>query len=171
MNQSSVARIIVIVALILVGGGALTYALIGHKSTSQTPAAVATAVPATTDTTATSTPATASSGTASASTGTPSSTYKDGTYSATGSYISPGGNEKIGVTVTLKNDVITAASVTPEPVSSMGQHFQGIFAANFQPLVVGKDISSVHLTTVSGSSLTPGGFDNALAQIKAEAKA
>ena len=38
------------------------------------------------------------------------STYRDGTYSAVGDYFSPGGAEQIGVTLTLKDDVIVEAS-------------------------------------------------------------
>src|ERR1700722_17691610 len=39
-------------------------------------------------------------------------TYKNGTYSATGSYDSPGGTESITVSVTVQNGVVTATSAT-----------------------------------------------------------
>ena len=99
------------------------------------------------------------------------SVYKDGTYSATGSYMSPGGEDQIAVTLTLKNDIITAVSVTPMPGDRMSAKYQGKFVSGYQALVVGKNIADVNLTKVSGSSLTPAGFDNALAQIEAQAKA
>src|ERR1700722_20484695 len=103
------------------------------------------------------------------STSTPSATptadlYKDGTYSADGHYVSPGGHQTIHVTLTLQNDIITAATVTPGFVDPTSQHYQGIFIANYQPQVIGMDISTLNLTKVSGSSLTPGGFDDALTQ-------
>jgi hypothetical protein len=42
--------------------------------------------------------------------------------------------------------------------------------ADYKQYVVGKKIDEVQLTKVSGSSLTPQGFNDALAKIKAEAK-
>lgn len=59
---------------------------------------------------ATTSPSTSTSA-ESSSTASASDTYKDGTYSATGRYQTPGGSESIGVTVTLANG-ITDASVT-----------------------------------------------------------
>jgi uncharacterized protein with FMN-binding domain len=99
------------------------------------------------------------------------SEYKDGTYTATGSYQSPGGPDHIGVTVTLKNDIITSASITPEPGDRTSAHYQSLFASGYQAVVVGKDISTLHVDAVSGSSLTPIGFNDAISQIKTQAKA
>jgi hypothetical protein len=101
----------------------------------------------------------------------PTSTYKDGTYTATGDYFSPGGAEQLKVTVTLKNDIITDSSVQSLAFRPNSVNFQGIFVANYKPLVIGKDIDQVQLTKVSGSSLAPKGFNDALAKIKIEAKA
>lgn len=102
---------------------------------------------------------------------TAASIYKDGTYSATGSYMSPGGPDKIGVSVTLVHDIITDVSVTPMPGDPRSAGFQDMFASAYKSFVVGKNINDVHLTKVSGSSLTGAGFNDALAQIKAQAKA
>ncbi|HSE60714.1 MAG TPA: FMN-binding protein [Candidatus Saccharimonadales bacterium] len=102
---------------------------------------------------------------------TSSATYKDGTYTAGGSYTSPGGNERVNVTVTLKDDKITDATVTPTPASPTSSQYQGQFVANFKQFVVGKDADQVSLSRVSGSSLTSRGFNNALDQIKQQAKA
>lgn len=99
------------------------------------------------------------------------SVYKDGTYTATGSYMSPGGPDQLGVTLTLKDDIVTAVSVQTKPGDKTSAHYQGIFAANYTSLVVGKNIASVHLDKVSGSSLTSGGFNDALKQIEVQAKA
>jgi uncharacterized protein with FMN-binding domain len=97
-------------------------------------------------------------------------TYKDGTYEVTGDYRSPGGAETIGVKVTLKDNVITDASVTPQATIPKSVHFQQVFTENFKALVIGKNIDDVRLDKVSGSSLTPKGFNDALAKIKAEAQ-
>ena len=100
-----------------------------------------------------------------------SSVYNDGTYSATGSYMSPGGYQQLGVTITLKNDIITSASVTNMASDGRSQRYQNMFISGYQQYVVGKNIADVHLTKVSGSSLTPSGFNDALAQIESQAKA
>jgi len=99
-----------------------------------------------------------------------SSVYKDGTYSATGSYMSPGGYQQLGVSVTLKNDIIESASVTNMASDGRSERYQNMFISGYQQYVVGKNIASVYLTKVSGSSLTPSGFDDALTQIKSQAK-
>jgi len=96
--------------------------------------------------------------------------YKDGTYSATGSYMSPGGMDKLAVTLTLKNDLITNVSVTPQASDRTSTRYQNMFIAGYQPYVLGKNIADVSLSTISGSSLTPAGFNSALNQIKAQAK-
>lgn len=100
-----------------------------------------------------------------------SSTYKDGAYTAVGSYNSPGGPDQIGVTLTLKNDIVTAVSINPMPGDRESKQYQAKFASGYQSLVLGKDISSVKLSAVSGSSLTPIGFNDAITKIKAQAKA
>ncbi len=98
------------------------------------------------------------------------SVYKDGSYSAIGSYISPGGQETIAVRLTLKDDVITDITVTPQATRPESVNFQGQFAAGYKPFVIGKKISDVAVTKVSGSSLSPKGFMDALSQIKAQAR-
>ncbi|MFZ2621338.1 MAG: hypothetical protein WAX85_00025 [Minisyncoccia bacterium] len=97
--------------------------------------------------------------------------YKNGSYSSVGEYNSPGGTESIKVALTLKDDVITDATITPLATRGNSVKFQGIFVSNFRPLVIGKKIDEVQLDKVSGSSLTPKGFNDALAKIKTQAKA
>jgi hypothetical protein len=99
------------------------------------------------------------------------STYKDGTYSADGNYNSPAGPESISVTLTLKNDIVTGANVTANASYGRSAQYQNAFISGYKQYVIGKNISSLNLGRVSGSSLTPIGFNNALAQIKAQAKA
>lgn len=98
-------------------------------------------------------------------------TFKDGTYSATGHYSSPGGAETIEVSLTLKDGIITDANVVSDAFRPMSMRMQGMFVDSYKPLVVGKSLNEVNLSKVSGSSLTPRGFNDAVAQIKTEAKA
>ncbi|MFZ1250074.1 MAG: hypothetical protein WAR37_01325 [Candidatus Microsaccharimonas sp.] len=102
---------------------------------------------------------------------TDTSTYKDGTYSATGSYVSPGGRESIDLTVTIKDGVITDTSVVKNATDRDAEEYQTLFANNYKDLVIGKSVNEVSLTRVAGSSLTTNGFNDALDQIKNDAKA
>jgi hypothetical protein len=97
--------------------------------------------------------------------------YKNGTYSATGSYMSPGGLDQLGVSLTLKDDVITDATVTDGANDGTSRRYQSIFIANYKQYVIGKKIENVKLGRVSGSSLTGQGFNAALLKIEAQAKA
>lgn len=101
----------------------------------------------------------------------PNATYKDGTFTATGNYSSPGGNEAIKVSLTLKNGTVTDSSVTPSiTTDDEAQGYQNDFTHGYKKLVVGKKLSDIHLSRVSGSSLTSQGFNNALIQIANQAK-
>lgn len=115
------------------------------------------------------TPAAASSGRAStlASSG---SVYRDGTYRADGSYVSPNGTETVGVEVTLASGTVTAVNITQHPSNPNTRKFQGEFAGGIASQVVGKSIDELNISKVAGSSLTSGGFNQALDKIKAEAK-
>lgn len=97
--------------------------------------------------------------------------YKNGTYTETGNYISPGGQEQIQVTVTLTDGKIADSSVVTFGLTPTSKLKQKDFSENYKEFVVGKNIDEVMLTKVSGSSLTPKGFDDALEKIKAKAKA
>lgn len=102
----------------------------------------------------------------------PAGGYKAGTYSADGAYTNPAGPSSIGVQVTLESDgVITAVQVTPQSSTEPSRTFQGIFAEAVKPEVVGKKIDELSVSKVAGSSLTSGGFNAAIEQIKAEATA
>jgi uncharacterized protein with FMN-binding domain len=130
--------------------------------------AAATAGCATTDADGTG-PSSATS-TSIAAPGSPSSrrsSYADGTYTATGQY--GGLPSRIGVSVTLVDDVITAVTVTPQATDPTSRDYQTRFAQAVPALVVGRDIDEVNLSRVAGSSGTPEGFNAAIQQIKAQA--
>lgn len=98
------------------------------------------------------------------------STYKDGTFSADGMYQSPAGNETVHVSVTLKGDVVTAATFKGDATNPGSVNNQKKFATGYTQLVVGKKLDDIKLSVVNGSSLTPKGFMDALADIKADAR-
>ena len=109
--------------------------------------------------------------TASATGTTGDSTYADGTYTAEGAYATPESVETISVTVTLEGDVITAVEVTGDPQKPESMEYQGRFIGGIADAVVGEDIDQISVSRVAGSSLTSGGFNEAIEAIKAEAAA
>ena len=100
---------------------------------------------------------------------TESSMYANGTYTAEGAYTSPAGAESITVTLTLADDVVTAVSAEPHGVGPSAL-WQGKCISGLQAAVVGKNINELNLTKVSGSSLTPIGFNAAVKTIKTQAE-
>jgi uncharacterized protein with FMN-binding domain len=98
-------------------------------------------------------------------------TYTDGTYDATASYQSPNGTETIDVELTLADGTVTAVTVTGEATGGDSQRYQSEFSGGIAAEVVGKNIDELSVDKVAGSSLTSGGFNDAVEQIKAEALA
>jgi uncharacterized protein with FMN-binding domain len=96
-------------------------------------------------------------------------TYKDGQYSARGEYTSPGGRQSVSVRLTLQDGKVTDAAVEPGAKDRTSEQFQSKFISGYEQQVVGKDISELRLSNVSGSSLTPQGFNDAVEQIKEQA--
>nr|WP_307214662.1 hypothetical protein [Microbacterium sp. SORGH_AS_0888] len=107
----------------------------------------------------------ASAGAADAGTG----TYKDGTYTASGTYQTPETLETVEVTLTLQDDVVTAVQVTGDPKARESQQYQSQFIGGISDVVVGKKLDEIQVSRVAGSSLTSGGFNKAIAEIKSEA--
>lgn len=95
--------------------------------------------------------------------------YKDGTYSADGSYRSPNGTETVGVQLTLANGTVSEVEITEHPSNPNTRKFQGQFASGIAEQVVGKSLDEIKVSKVAGSSLTSGGFNQAVEEIKAQA--
>lgn len=132
-------------------------------------------VDASSQTPATSTNSTTVDNTVTATSPTPkpvtnSSGYKDGTYTATASYRTPERNEDLTVTLTLKNGVVVDSKVTAQAKDPSSKLYQSEFIQNYKQFVTGKNIDTLSLTRVAGSSLTPNGFNAAVAQIKIQAQ-
>jgi len=102
---------------------------------------------------------------------TPVSTkYMDGTYTKAGSYQSPGGDESIIVTVSLKNDAVQSVSVDNQANNEASKNFQSLFIEGINDQVVGQKIDDVNVGVVNGSSLTGIGFNEAIGQIRSAAQ-
>lgn len=95
--------------------------------------------------------------------------YADGTFSATGSYQTPGGEESIGVTVTLESGIVSDVQTEPMPSNGTTELYQGKFSSGIREQIVGTPLDDLSVDKVSGSSLTSGGFRTAIEQIKSEA--
>ena len=110
-------------------------------------------------------PATSAAATAAA----PAGSYKDGNYSADGNYVSPNGQETVGVQLTLAGGSVSDVVITPHPSNPNTKKFQGEFASGIKAQIVGKKLDEIKVSKVAGSSLTSGGFNQAVDKIKTEA--
>ena len=96
--------------------------------------------------------------------------YADGTYTAKGDYQSPNGQETIELTITLAGNVISDVVVTPGATNGTSTRYQGQFAEGVGAETIGKSLDELQVSRISGSSLTSGGFNQALNAIKADAR-
>ena len=156
-NQSA-KKIAAIVGLLIIVAAIGVGALVSTKRSDPAAAASATTV-------MTTTPAPSTAATNSAS------VYKNGTYQTTISYSSPGGQESLGVSLTIANDTVTGSQLTNMAGDHNAKDYQDAFIASYQSQVVGKPLADINLSRVSGSSLTSRGFNAAVAAIKSKAKA
>lgn len=102
---------------------------------------------------------------------TTASVYRDGTYSITVSYMSPGGYDQLGVSLVLKNDTVTDGAVTDMAGDNRSARYQDGFISQYRQYVIGQPISGLSLSRVAGASLTTRAFNDALNQVRAQAKA
>lgn len=98
-------------------------------------------------------------------------TYADGSYTAEGSYATPETVETIEVTLDIEGGVVTAVEVVGDPQAAESERYQGEFIGGISDEVVGVPVDEISVSRVAGSSLTSGGFNEALEVIKAEAAA
>lgn len=101
---------------------------------------------------------------------TATTSYTNGTYSAVGQYGTPEGQQSITVTLSVDNDVVKSVTVVAAATGEASKRWQTKFINGVQAQVVGKKLASLHLTNVSGSSLTPAGFNTAVSDIQNQAK-
>ncbi|WP_426181642.1 FMN-binding protein [Microbacterium sp. TWP3-1-2b2] len=97
--------------------------------------------------------------------------YADGTYTADGSYQTPETVEQISVTLTLEDGIVTDVEVSGDPQARETEQYQGQFIDGIAEEVVGVSIDELDVSRVAGSSLTGGGFNAAVEEIKDQAAA
>lgn len=97
--------------------------------------------------------------------------YTDGTYTADGSYQTPETVEKISVTLTIADGLVEDVEVTGDPQAPETERYQGEFIDGIADEVVGKSLDEIEVSRVAGSSLTSGGFNDAVESIKEQAAA
>ena len=154
--------------LAAVGGGLLSIAALAGCAPAASTGAADSAAPSSD---AAAPAASSAASTSAAASSSPASGLKDGTYSATGDYRSPGGPAEIGVTVTLRSGTIEKVQVAPKAADATARQYEAQFASGIDAVAVGKPIEGLKVGAVSGSSLTSQGFEKALAAIRAKASA
>lgn len=94
--------------------------------------------------------------------------YADGTYAAKGIY----GNLPSFVTVTarIEDGVIDSVSVLPHATDPTSLALQRRFAAAVPAVVVGRRLAEVNVGRLAGSTGTPRGFNDAIRQIRDQAR-
>jgi hypothetical protein len=70
----------------------------------------------------------------------------------------------------ISNDIVVDSAVTGNANSQPSQLYQSKFIDNYKPYVIGKKIDQLYLTKISGSSLTPLGFNSATDNIENQAR-
>jgi len=101
---------------------------------------------------------------------TPDPNAKVTVYQASGQYTSPAGQETVNVKLGIDtNNVIETADLSSNSQMMMSQRFQGMFFSAVKPQILGKKISEVGaFDRLNGSSLTSGGFNQAIQNIQAQ---
>jgi hypothetical protein len=146
--------IIALLAIVVIGVG---FTLFQQKNSDSTPIAITEETvelkeaPITTETTTT-------------------ADYKDGTYTTDVTYQTPKRDEYgVNVSLTLTKDIVTDAKVTYSNGAEKDPN-AAKFEAAYKTEVIGKDIDTLKLSRVGGASLTTAAFNNALTNIKTDAK-
>jgi uncharacterized protein with FMN-binding domain len=97
----------------------------------------------------------------------PNSSYRDGTFEATGWY--GGLPSHHDVTLTITDDLITDVTISTPAEDPTSLEYQQAFAAALPDEVIGRHVDEVQIDRLAGASGCPDGFMDALEQIKAEA--
>lgn len=79
-------------------------------------------------------------------------------HSSTVSYNTPAGEDKMGISVTTDNGVITAVSIEPKAVNPVSNKIQTAFGGAVAGAVIGKDIKTLSASAIAGASLTTEAF-------------
>lgn len=99
----------------------------------------------------------------------PLSDYVDGSYRSQVSYRTPEDTYSLDLTLTIVNDVITNSSVSFD-TKGVKDSYSKRFSSAYQSSVIGQDLGSISLSRVGGASLTTRAFNNAVSNIRNQAK-
>ncbi len=98
-------------------------------------------------------------------------TYSDGSFTVESEYMSPGGKNKMAVTLVLAGDNVQSMSISAIQADNTSRNYIRLFKTGAENDIVGLDLDEIDLPTrVNGSSLTGIGFARALEAIKDQAK-
>lgn len=99
-------------------------------------------------------------------------TYTDGTYTASATYLTPRRTEHlVGVTLTIENDIVVDSTVTYDGVAGeYSNDNQARFDQAYTAEVIGQPLDTISLSRVGSASLTSGAFNEAKAKIATEAR-
>ena len=100
------------------------------------------------------------------------SIYKDGIYTADGSYDADDGDvhEDIDFALEIADGKVVSLELIGEAGHPISKHHQEDFMAEMPTQIIGKDIADLQVEVVSGASDTTTGFKKALADIKKQAQ-
>jgi uncharacterized protein with FMN-binding domain len=98
-----------------------------------------------------------------------STKIKDGEYVADSQYMTPAGQESVGIKMTLTSGKITNLIVEKRAKDKTSDKFQTRFISGIQSIALNQSIETLSVGVVSGASLTSGAFNQALAKVKAQA--
>lgn len=102
---------------------------------------------------------------------TPASTgYKDGTYTASASYMVPHGQNNIQVSLTLSGGKLSSVSTTDSYSDRESAMYIDSFKSALSAQIVGQPLSDISPSRIGGASDTTKGFNDALDIIRNEAK-
>lgn len=168
-KQKFVVAFVMLAAIVIVALGVTFFQGKNAESSSDAPVNAQSTNPSSTTSTSFSSSSSSSATSSPSDSSVAASEYKDGTYSASGSYVSPGGKEKLDLSLTVKDGVVTGSTVTQVANNRDSANYQTKFREGYKPFVIGKPLSEISLSRVSGSSLTSQGFNEALEDIKSQA--
>jgi len=107
------------------------------------------------------------SGTAETTTDDPVAEVALATLSGTAKYTTPARiTHDIEVSLTLEGNIVKDVIVNFDKGKGPANDYQKRFESSYRAEVVGKNISEVSLSRVGGASLTSGGFNEAVSQIR-----
>lgn len=129
--------------------------------------------PDTNTNTSSSSATTTSNSTTSANTSTSSSSsYKDGSYTATVSYMVPHGNQNtLKATVVVSGGKITSVSTTDDYSDRESSMYVNSFENGVSSDATGQSLGSYNPSQIGGASLTTAAFNDAISQIRTQAQA